>query len=130
MLGMTLDSAWIATAVGLVGGVAAAIALAKAVLPRIAAATPDPLLVVRLAFAGTVVAALPAIFLSLVVGATLGSALGRQLSAQAGLGTTGAPFGLAFGSALVFAVVMLAGTASGVALGMTVLYVRRRRARR
>jgi hypothetical protein len=130
MLGMTLESAWIATAVGLAGGVALAIALVRAVLPRIAAASPDPLLMVRLAFAGTVVAALPALVLSLVVGATLGGALGRQLSAQAGLRATAVPVGQAFGTALVFAVVLLTGTASGVALGKALFYRRQRRARR
>jgi hypothetical protein len=130
MLGMTLESAWIATAVGLAGGVALAIALVRAVLPRIAAASPDPLLMVRLAFAGTVVAALPALVLSLVVGATLGGALGRQLSALAGLGATAVPVGQAFGTALVFAVVLLTGTASGVALGKALFYRRQRRARR
>jgi hypothetical protein len=129
MLETMLDPAWIATAVGLVGGVALAIAGAKAALPRIAARSPDPLLVVRLAYAGAVVGALPALFLSLVVGGTLGSALGRQLSNPVGLGASGAAFGLASGTALVFAMVILAGTATGVVLGKAVLHFRRRRAR-
>jgi hypothetical protein len=129
MLETMLDPAWIATAVGLVGGVALAIALVKAALPRIAANASDPLLIVRLAFAGTVVGALPALFLSLVVGGTLGSALGRQLSNQTGLGASGAAFGLALGTALVFALVILAGTAIGVVLGKAVLHLRQRRAR-
>lgn len=130
MLETMLDPAWFATAVGLVGGVALAIAVAKAALPRIAARSPDALLIVRLAFAGAVVGALPALFLSLVVGGTLGSALGRQLSNPAGLGASGAAFGLAFGTALVFALVILAGTAIGVVLGKAVLHVGRRRPRR
>jgi hypothetical protein len=129
MLGMTPDSPWIATAVGLAGGVALAIGVAKALLPRFAATSQDPLLIVRLAFAGTVVAVLPALFLSVVVGGTLGGALGRQLSEHAGLGSSGASFGLGLGTTLVFAFVLVGGIVLGACVGRAVLLVRERRAR-
>ena len=123
-----LDPAWIATALGLAGGAALTYALAKIALPRVVGNSRDPLLCLRLALAGTVVAAVPALVLSLVLGGTLGGALGKQLSQQAGLGASGALIGVALGSALVFALVMLAGIGAGILLGQAVLLVRRTRA--
>jgi len=89
----------------------------------------DTSLMVRLALAGSVVALLPAFFLSFVVGGTLGGAWGEYFFRQLGLGPVGVPFGLAVGIALVFAVVLLGGAAMGVLLGKAVLYYRQWRVR-
>ena len=86
---------WIATALGLAGGLALAWWIAAAALPRLAGRSRKPALLVKLAFGGTVVALLPAVLLSIVVGATLGGGIGV---------------------ALVFALVLLAGTFGGVLL--------------
>lgn len=120
---------WIATALGLAGGVVLAYVLGKAVLPRAVAKSQDTSLVVRLAFAGTVVALLPALFLSFVVGGTLGGAWGKQLFGYLGIPSSGVPFGLASGVALVFALVLLGGAAIGILLGKAVACYRRWRAR-
>ncbi|KPK04292.1 MAG: hypothetical protein AMJ64_14015 [Betaproteobacteria bacterium SG8_39] len=118
-------SIWIASALGLLGGVALAYAVAKPGVPRMIAGAKDGLLLARLALAGTLIALLPALFLSLVAGATLGGAWGRQIFAPYGLAASGAPIGLALGIALVFAGVVLSGTAAGILLGKTVLHYRR-----
>jgi hypothetical protein len=118
-------ASWIAGAVGLVGGVALAYAVAKPAVPRMIAGAKDRLLLARLGLAGTLIALLPALFLSLVVGATLGGAWGRQILAPYGLAASGAPIGLALGVALVFAGVVLGGTAAGIVLGKVVLRYRR-----
>lgn len=115
---------WIATILGLAGGLALTYALGKAILPRMVARSAHASLLVRLAFAGTVIAVLPALFLSLVVGGTLGGAWGRHTFAQLGFPLSGVPIGLAFGVATVFALVMIAGAVSGVALGKAVVWYR------
>ena len=79
-----LSPVWIATALGLAGGFLLAYALGRAVLPRWIAKSEHMLLLLRLAFAGTVVALLPALPLSLVVGATLGRDWGERVFAQLG----------------------------------------------
>ncbi|MDX1375799.1 MAG: hypothetical protein R3357_09575 [Burkholderiales bacterium] len=114
-------ASWVASAVGLVGGVALMIAVARAAVPRMIMGTKDRIVLVRLALAGTLVALLPALALSLVVGATLGGAWGRQVLAPFGLAASGAPLGLALGVALVFAGVVLAGTVVGILLGKALL---------
>jgi hypothetical protein len=124
-----LNPIWMATALGLVGGVVLAYAVGKAVLPRAVARSADMLLFVRLAFAGTVVALLPALFLSLVVGGTLGGAWGERVFDRLGIPLSGAPAGLALGVALVFALVVLGGGASGFCLGKAVICLRQRQAR-
>jgi hypothetical protein len=86
---------WIAAALGLAGGFACAYAVAAAVLPGLVERSRQPERLVKLAFGGTVVALLPALLLSIVVGAPLGGAIGI---------------------ALVFALVLLAGTFGGVLL--------------
>ena len=116
-----LSPIWIATALGLVGGVALAYVLGKAVLPRLVPTSQGMLLVRRLAFAGTLVAFLPAFFLSFVVGGTLGGAWGEYLFGQVGLPFSGVPVGLALGIALVFALVLLGGATIGLLLGKVVL---------
>jgi MFS family permease len=120
---------WIATALGLAGGVALAYALGSAVMPGVVAKADDALLFARLAFAGTVVAFLPAIILSLVVGGTLGGAWGEYVFGRLGFASSGAPFGLAVGVALVFAAVLLSGAAGAILLTKGLLRYRKWRAR-
>jgi hypothetical protein len=122
---MGSSAAWISSAVGLIAGIAFMYLGAKAAVPRMIVGARDPRLLLRLALAGTLIALLPALFLSLVVGATLGGAWGRQLLAPYGLAASGAPLGLALGIALVFAGVVLAGTAAGIVLGRALLHLRR-----
>jgi len=119
---------WIATALGLGAGVVLAYAVGKAVLPRAVAKADDALLFVRLAFAGTVVALLPALLLSLVIGGTLGGAWGERVFGRLGVPSSGVPVGLAIGIALVFALVVLGGGAIGMFLGKAVIRHRQRRA--
>ena len=95
-------ASWIATALGLGGGVALVLFAAQAVLPRLIRTSPDPRRVVRLAFGGALAALLPAALLAVVGGATLGGRWGAS--------------GMALGTALVFALVILAGAAAGLAL--------------
>jgi hypothetical protein len=94
---------WLASALGLAGGIAAAYYVANPLLPVLVQRSPDRLLAVRLALGGTIVALAPAFLLALVAGATLGGAWG---------GATG----LALGVAFVFALVLLSGAAAGVLL--------------
>jgi hypothetical protein len=94
---------WLAIGVGLAGGVAACFYVAGRTLPPLVERSRNPLLVTRLAFAGTVIALLPALLLSIAVGAPLGAA-------------GGAP-GIAAGVAVAFALLLLTGTFAGVLLG-------------
>ena len=118
--------AWIAAALGLAGGLLLAYAVGSTILPRWVEKSDDMPLLVRLAFAGTVVALLPALLLSLVAGAALGGAWGERFFVPLGF-PSGAPIGLALGVAVVFALVVLAGAASGLLLGKALL--RRRQLR-
>ena len=86
---------WLAAALGLAGGFAFAWWVVAAALPRLMDKSRRPELLVKLAFGGALVALLPALLLSIVVGATLAGALGV---------------------ALVFALVLLAGTFGGALL--------------
>jgi hypothetical protein len=124
-----LGPIWTATALGLGGGAALAYAMGKALLPRAVAKSEDMLLFVRLAFAGTVVALLPALLLSFVIGGTLGGAWGERVFGLLGIPLSGVPAGLALGIALVFALVVVGGGAVGIVLGKAVVRYRRRRAR-
>jgi hypothetical protein len=108
------DPVWIATLVGLAGGVALAYQLGKTLLPRAIAATRHVTLAVRLAIAGTVVALFPAFLLSLVVGGTFGGAWGKRALDGLGFPASGAPIGLALGIAVVFALVLIGGALLGV----------------
>jgi len=121
-------SIWIASALGLLGGLAICYAAGRLALPRVVAGTTDMLLLLRLTLAGTLVALLPALVLSLVVGVTLGGAWGRRVFEPHGLAASGVPIGVALGVALVLALVVLAGAAAGIGLGKALLYVRQRRA--
>jgi hypothetical protein len=121
--------AWIATIVGLGGGLVLALALAQLVLPRWVEKSAHMHFLVRLALAGTLVALLPALVLAVVVGGTLGEVWGERALDPLGFPASGAPIGLAVGIALVFALVTLAGTAGGVFLGKAVLRYRERRPR-
>jgi len=109
---------WIATLIGLAGGVALAYQLGKLMVPRAIAQTKHVTLSIRLAIAGTVVALLPAFLLSLVVGGTLGSAWGEQALGQLGFPESGAPIGLALGIAGVFALVLIGGAMLGILVGV------------
>jgi hypothetical protein len=108
---------WIASALGLAGGVVFVYAMTKAALPRLIGGSRNALTLVRLALAGTLVALLPALFLSLALGATLGAAWGQELFAPYGLAPSGVPLGIALCVGLIFAGVVLAGTATGFAVG-------------
>lgn len=125
-----LSPIWIATALGLAGGVVLAYVLGKAVVLRAIAKAEDMRLFVRLAFAGTVVALLPALLLSIVIGGTLGGAWGEHVFGRLGVPLSGVPVGLALGIALVFALVVLAGSGAGILLGKAVVYYRERKVRR
>jgi protein-S-isoprenylcysteine O-methyltransferase Ste14 len=93
---------WLAIGVGLAGGLLLSYWIGSAVLTPIVQRSRNPDLTIKLAFGGTAVAVLPALLLSIVVGAPLGM-------------RWGAP-GLVVGVALVFAVVLLAGTFAGALL--------------
>jgi hypothetical protein len=93
---------WLATGVGLAGGLWLCYWIGQATLPRLAATSRNPQLLVKLSLGGTLVAALPALLSSIVVGATLGMPWGA-------LGTV-------IGVAAVFSAVLLAGTFLGVML--------------
>lgn len=95
-------ASWIATALGLAGGVALALFAAQVVLPRLIRASPDPRRTLRLAFGGALAALLPGVLLAVVGGATLGARWGAS--------------GMAVGTALAFALVIVLGAAAGLAL--------------
>ena len=120
---------WIATALGLAGGVVLAYAAGRTILPRMVARSQDMYLAVRMALAGAIVALLPAFFLSIVVGGTLGGAWGEQVFRQIGVPSSGVPSGLAIGIALVFAAVLIVGTGMGLLLAKAVIVYRQRRFR-
>ena len=93
---------WLAIAVGLAGGVLACIQAGKTFLPPLVERSKKPDLLIKLGLGGTVIAALPALLLSIVVGATLGAGYGA--------------LGIVIGVAAVFSVVLLAGAFAGVLL--------------
>jgi len=95
-------SEWLATAVGLAGGLLACYKIGQAAWPRLLARSRNPQLLVKLSLGGTVIAALPAVLLSIVVGAPLGMPWGLA--------------GMVAGVAAVFALVLLSGTFLGVML--------------
>lgn len=124
-----LSPVWIATALGLLGGLALTYVLGKAIVPRLAAKSRHTPILIQLAVAGTVIALLPALFLSLVVGGTLGGAWGEHAFDQFGFRASGTPFGLALGIAVVFALVVVVGAAIAVFSGKALIYYRDRRNR-
>ena len=93
---------WLAIAVGVAGGFLLCIYAGKTILSRLVERSKKPELLLKLSFAGTVVAALPALLLSIVVGAPLGAGWGA--------------LGMVAGVAGIFALVLLAGTFAGVLL--------------
>ena len=119
-----LSPPWIATVLGLAGGLVLAYGLGAAILPPWIGRSDNVSLVVRLAFGGTVVAFLPALLLSLVVGGTLGSAWGEHFFPLVGL-PSAAPIGIALGVGLVFSLVLLAGAALGILLAKALARYRR-----
>lgn len=125
-----LTAVWLATAIGLVAGAVLAYRIGSVVLPRAIARSADRLLAARLALAGTVIALLPALLLSFVVGGTLGGAFGEYLFGLLGLRLSGVPAGVALGIALVFALVLLAGAAAGILTVRVLFHQRHRRAGR
>jgi hypothetical protein len=95
-------SEWLAIAVGLAGGVWACYWTARLTLSRLVARSRNPQLLVKLSLGGTVIAAIPAVLLSIVVGATLGMPWGLP--------------GMAAGVGAVSALVLLSGTFLGAML--------------
>ena len=93
---------WLAIAVGLAGGVLLSYFIGKAVLAPLVGRLKKPDRLIKLSLGGTVIAALPALLLSIVIGGPLGSAFGA--------------LGIVIGGAAVFATVLLAGTFAGVLL--------------
>jgi hypothetical protein len=93
---------WLAIAVGLAGGLMLCYWAGKAVLTPLVERSKKPDLLIKLSFGGTIIAALPALLLSIVVGAPLGSGFDA--------------IGIVAGVAVVFAAVLLAGTFAGVLL--------------
>ena len=124
-----INPIWIATLIGLAGGVALAYQLGKTLLPRAISQTRHVTLAIRLALAGTVVALLPAFLLSLVIGGTLGGAWGESALGQLGFHASGAPIGLALGIAIVFALVVIAGAMLGILLAKALIAYRQWRLR-
>jgi hypothetical protein len=104
---------WLASALGLAGGILLSFEIGKALLPRMVLRSEDMSLSGRLALGGAVVALFPAFLLSFAVGAPLGGAWGLA--------------GLAIGVALIFAVVLVGGALAGVLLAKLVLRYRQRR---
>jgi len=124
-----LNPVWIATALGLLGGLVLTYALGKAIIPRLVAKSRLMPVLVQLACAGAVIALLPALFLSLVVGGTLGGAWGEYAFSQFGFRTSGTAVGLALGIAMVFALVVIGGAAIAVFSGKAFTFYRNRQTR-
>jgi hypothetical protein len=99
---------WLATALGIIGGLALFLALGRLAFRR--------LLLTRAVVGGIAAAFAPALLLAVAAGAPLGGALGRQAFRELGLPSTGDAFGVASGVAVVFAVILLAGGAIGLAI--------------
>jgi len=99
---MTQGLQVLAVAVGLAGGLLLSYCIAKAALPRLLQRARKPELLIKLSLGGTEVAALPALLLSIVVGATLGIPWSAA--------------GIAIGVAAVFSLVLLSGLFAGVLL--------------
>jgi CBS domain containing-hemolysin-like protein len=118
-----VNAIWVATVIGVLGGVALAYAAATLAWSRLRVPQHEHSGRVRFAVAGTLTAALPGFFLSLVVGGTFGGAWGEVV-----LGQTGVPFGLAFGIAVVFAVMLLIGALFGFLVAEAVARIRHGRA--
>lgn len=93
---------WFPIAVGLSGGAYIAYLVGNRVLPRLVERSPNPVLLIKLSFGGTLISLVPALLLAIVVGGTLGGAWGVP--------------GVMIGVAAVFAIVVLAGTFAGVLL--------------
>jgi len=103
---------WVASALGVAGGLALAIALARAALGRY--------LRTRMVLAGLAVALIPGLVLAIAAGAPLGAALSRQVFRELGLPTSGELFGVASGVAVMLALVILAGGALGLGVAKAI----------
>lgn len=97
--------AWIASALGIAGGLALATALVRLIFGRY--------LYTRMVVGGLAVALIPGLLLAVAAGAPLGGALGRQAFRELGLPASGELFGVASGVAVILALVILAGGALG-----------------
>jgi hypothetical protein len=117
---------WIATALGLLGGLVLSYVLGKAIIPRLVAKSRHMPMLAQLALAGTVIALVPALLLSLLIGSAFGGAWGAHAFSQLGFRVSGTPVGLALGIALVFALVVVGGAAIAVILGKALIYYRNR----
>lgn len=103
---------WVATAFGIAGGLALAVALARVIFQRT--------LTTRPVLGGLTVALLPGVLVAIAAGAPLGAALGRQIFRELGLPGSGDVVGVASGVALILALAEIAGGAMGLALGKAV----------
>ena len=103
---------WLATALGIAGGLALAMALARALFGRY--------LLTRMVLGGLAVAIIPGFVLAIAAGAPLGGAVGRQIFRELGLPTSGEMFGVASGVALMLALVVVAGGALGLAVAKAI----------
>lgn len=108
---------WLATTLGIAGGLALAGVLSRFLFGR------QP--VTRGVIGGLAVALLPGMLVGIVAGAPLGGALGRQVFGELGVPASGQLFGVATGVAAVLALVMLAGGAMGLALAKAAIAYRR-----
>jgi hypothetical protein len=93
---------WLAIGVGLAGGVLFCVQIGKLLLPPLVARARKPERLIKLSLGGTLIAALPALLLAIVVGAPLGAAWGA--------------LGLVAGVAVIFSGALLLGTLAGVLL--------------
>jgi hypothetical protein len=93
---------WLGIAVGIAVGLLLCYWIGHATLARLVASSRNPVLLVKLSLGGTVVGLLPALLLSIAVGAPLGLLWGAV--------------GIVIGVAAVFSVVLLAATFAGVVL--------------
>ena len=93
---------WLGIGVGIAGGLLRCYWIGQATLPRLVASSRNPELLIKLSLGGTVAGLLPALLLSIAVGAPLGLPWGAA--------------GLVIGVAAVFSLVLLLATFAGVML--------------
>jgi len=106
-----IDTAAVATAVGLVAGTSLGYVGGHAAVGRLGS---KPLMK-TFGSVGGAIALIPALFLSFVVGGSFGGAYGEVL-----FGSVGVPIGLAFGIATVLAVGVILGASVGALIGRLV----------
>jgi hypothetical protein len=103
----------LAMVVGYSAGVLGGYLLFRRITSWLSRSCSKPRLVLLFGAVGGLAAALPAVFLSTVVGGTLGGAYGEVATQALGLGSSGIPLGLGAGLALVMAAVVGVGAFIG-----------------